>query len=152
MSHKTYYDSPIGSICLVEEENQIAGLFFEQGINENKETPLLIEAKRQLQEYFAGVRTEFNLPIKFEGTEFQIKVWKALQTIPYGEIRSYGEIAKQIGNPNAARAVGNANNKNHIMILIPCHRVVGADGSLVGFGAGLPVKEYLLKLEREKNK
>lgn len=152
MSQKIYYDSPIGRICLVEEENQIAGLFFEQGINENKETPLLIEAKRQLQEYFAGVRTEFNLPIKFEGTEFQIKVWKALQTIPYGEIRSYGEIAKQIGNSNAARAVGNANNKNHIMILIPCHRVVGADGSLVGFGAGLPVKEYLLKLEREKNK
>lgn len=111
------------------------------------ETPLLQKAKKQLREYFAGNRREFDLPICLHGTDFQKKVWNVLQSIPYGETLSYGEVAAKIGNPKASRAVGGANNKNPIMIIVPCHRVIGADGSLVGFGGGLPAKEYLLALE-----
>lgn len=114
------------------------------------EIGVLRKAVQQLEEYFSGKRTEFELPIKFTGTDFQIKVWEGLRTIPYGETRSYGEMAIQIGSPKAARAVGNANNKNQILILVPCHRVIGADGSLVGFGAGLDVKKYLLELEEKR--
>ncbi len=151
MERKYYMESPVGQLCLVEEDACISGLYLKEGREEkiSAETPLIRQAKQQLREYFAGTRKEFELPIKFKGTDFQIRVWKALQTIPYGETCSYGEIAKRIGNPKAARAVGNANNKNHIMILIPCHRVIGADGSMVGFGCGLQVKEFLLKLERK---
>lgn len=112
------------------------------------ETDLLKRAGNQLMEYFQGKRTEFTLPLAPRGTEFQKKVWKALCTIPYGQTRSYGQIAAQVGNPKACRAVGGANNKNPIWILIPCHRVIGANGSLVGFGGGLYAKEYMLKLEK----
>jgi len=152
--HKGYYISPLGTICIEEEDHYIVGLYFVERIDEKEavETEVLREAQRQLEEYFSGRRKEFTLPVKFEGTDFQVKVWQALQTIPYGETRSYGEIAKQIGNPRAARAVGNANNKNHILLLVPCHRVIGADGSLVGFGAGLDVKKYLLNLEEKTRK
>lgn len=152
MKQKCYMDSPVGTLCLIEEDACIAGLYLEKNNRETQaaETPLLKLAKRQLCEYFDGIRREFTLPVKFEGTEFQIKVWKALQTIPYGETRSYGEIAAQIGMPKAARAVGGANNKNHIIILIPCHRVIRADGGMAGFGCGPEVKEYLLKLEEKK--
>ena len=111
------------------------------------ETDLLKRAGLQLMEYFQGIRTEFTLPLAPKGTEFQKKVWKALCTIPYGQTRSYGQIAAQIGNPKACRAVGGANNKNPVWIFIPCHRVIGANGSLVGFGGGLYAKEYMLKLE-----
>lgn len=169
MSHRSYYKSPIGTLCIEEEEGFIVGLYFvkeatnnktdenEAADNEGKEKAavkieVLREAKRQLEEYFAGERTEFDLPIKLKGTDFQVRVWEELRAIPYGEARSYGEVAKRIGNPKAARAVGNANNKNHILILVPCHRVIGTDGSLVGFGAGLDVKKYLLELEGKKKR
>lgn len=102
----------------------------------------------QLCEYFAGSRQTFDLPLEPRGTEFQRRVWNALCEIPYGETRSYGEIAQRVGNPKASRAVGMANHRNPIPILIPCHRVIGADGSLVGYGGGLGVKRYLLDLEK----
>lgn len=109
---------------------------------------LLSEAKRQLEEYFAGVRTVFTLPLKPAGTEFQQRVWGQLQAIPYGETCTYGQIAERIGNPRASRAVGSANHNNPIAILIPCHRVVGANGSLIGYAGGLDKKAYLLQLEQ----
>ncbi|MCH5249925.1 MAG: methylated-DNA--[protein]-cysteine S-methyltransferase [Lachnospiraceae bacterium] len=113
-----------------------------------RETILLKESKKQLKEYFAGKRREFDLPISLHGTDFRKKVWNVLRSIPYGETLSYGEVAAQIGNPKASRAVGGANNKNPVMIIVPCHRVIGADGSLTGFGGGLPAKEYLLAMEK----
>lgn len=109
--------------------------------------PLLKKAVKQLDEYFAGKRKKFDLPLSMKGTEFQQKVWEALRAIPYGETRSYGDIAKAIGKPKAARAVGMANNRNPVSIIVPCHRVIGANGSLVGYGGGLKAKEFLLKLE-----
>lgn len=117
---------------------------------ERKENALKIlnQTQMELQEYFAGKRKEFTVPVRLKGTSFQQEVWKALQKIPYGETRSYGQIAEMIGNPKACRAVGGANNRNPVMIIIPCHRVIGADGSLVGFGGGLEVKCCLLELER----
>jgi len=105
------------------------------------------EAVRQLREYFKGGRTEFDLPLQPEGTAFQLKVWRSLQEIPYGKTWSYGELAKRIGNPKASRAVGAANGANPLPIVIPCHRVIGADGTLTGFGGGLPTKKALLDLE-----
>ena len=101
-----------------------------------------------MQEYFAGKRRKFQLPVCGKGTDFQEKVWKVLREIPYGETRTYGEIAAAIGHPKASRAVGGACNKNPILIVVPCHRVIGADGKLVGFGCGLDRKKELLKLER----
>jgi methylated-DNA-[protein]-cysteine S-methyltransferase len=106
------------------------------------------EAVKQLREYFAGRRTEFDLSVAPEGTAFQRSVWRQLQEIPYGETISYGELARRVGNPNASRAVGAANGKNPIPIVIPCHRVIGSNGKLTGFGGGLPIKEALLTLER----
>lgn len=110
---------------------------------------ILDQVEQELGEYFCGLRKTFEVPIRMRGTEFQQKVWGALREIPYGEMRTYAQIAQMIGNPKACRAVGGANNRNPIMILIPCHRVVGADGSLVGFGGGLDAKKYLLELERK---
>lgn len=112
-------------------------------------TPLLLLAQAQLLEYCAGTRRQFDLPLAPEGTPFQRKIWDALQTIPYGETCTYGHIAAQTGNPRACRAVGGANNRNPISVVIPCHRVVGADGSLVGYGGGLDLKVRLLDLERQ---
>jgi methylated-DNA-[protein]-cysteine S-methyltransferase len=105
------------------------------------------EARRQLDEYFAGHRAEFDLPLSPRGTAFQREVWAALQTIPYGEVRSYGQIAAQIGRPGASRAVGLANGRNPISVIVPCHRVIGASGALTGYGGGLPRKRLLLDLE-----
>ena len=110
---------------------------------------LLLRAKAQLDEYFAGERKRFELPLCAEGTAFQKKVWAALATIPYGETRTYGALAALIDSPKAARAVGGANHANPLSIFIPCHRVIGADGSLTGYGNGLPMKEYLLRLEKK---
>lgn len=109
--------------------------------------PLLAAACRQLHEYFAGQRQQFTLPLAPQGTKFQQTVWQALRTIPYGQTWSYGQLARQIGKPGASRAVGAANGRNPIPIIIPCHRVIGADGSLTGFGGGLPTKIALLQLE-----
>jgi methylated-DNA-[protein]-cysteine S-methyltransferase len=105
------------------------------------------EAVRQLSEYFAGTRRTFHLPLRLQGTEFQQRVWRELTEIPYGETWSYGQLARRIGNPNASRAVGLANGRNPISILVPCHRVIGADGSLTGYGGGLERKQWLLAHE-----
>ena len=149
MKLKYHYHSPIGMLCVDIEDNTITGLYLDSMIEESEqETKLHVETHRQLMEYFQKKRTKFDLPIHIAGTEFQMKVWDALQTIPYGEKRSYGELARMIDNPKACRAVGGANNKNPIMIIIPCHRVINADGSLGGFGGGREVKQYLLDLEK----
>lgn len=113
------------------------------------ETPLLRHAREELGEYFTGRRSAFTFPALQSGTEFQQRVWNALQNIPYGETRSYGQIARSLGRPGAARAVGMANNRNRLPILIPCHRVIGADGKLVGYEGGLTIKAALLELERK---
>ena len=150
MRNLCHYESPIGTIRIEEENGFIVGLYTVKapdGVADN-ETRTIKQAHKELQEYFAGRRQVFDVPLRTEGTEFQEKVWAALRTIPYGETRSYGDIAKQIGNPKGSRAVGGANNKNPILIMTPCHRVIGSSGALVGFGGGLDVKEYLLKLEK----
>jgi methylated-DNA-[protein]-cysteine S-methyltransferase len=113
----------------------------------NAETPLIKEASKQLGEYLNKERKNFDLPLILHGTDFQNKVWKALQNIPYGQTRTYGEIAAIAGNSKASRAVGNTNNRNQIHIVIPCHRVLGSDGSLTGYAAGLKIKQKLLELE-----
>lgn len=137
--------SPVGELCLVGDDRFLTAIVFGHG--EDAPSPVLYEAKRQLEEYFAGERREFDLPLQPEGTEFQKKVWAALTLIPYGETACYKDIAARIGNEKACRAVGMANNRNKIPIVIPCHRVIGADGSLVGYGGGLKIKEKLLELE-----
>lgn len=143
--------SPVGPLTLTQEDQALTGLHFGEHPQQGAEgpTPLLEEAARQLEEYFAGQRKEFSLPLAPKGTEFQLRVWQALLQIPYGETRSYGELAAMVGNPKACRAVGGANHRNPLSILIPCHRVVGTKGSLTGYAGGLAVKEFLLKLESE---
>jgi len=146
---KYSYNMPVGTIGIYEKENKICAVRLAdiQDVCEEKETPLIKETAQQLKEYFAGSRKEFTLPLLLEGTDFQIKVWQALTKIPYGETRSYKQIAQNIGNPKAQRAVGGANNKNKILIIIPCHRVTGANGSLTGYACGIDIKRYLLNLE-----
>lgn len=138
-------ETPIGTMLLTEENGALTG--FGWGSGGMDESPLLLEAERQLREYFAGARREFDLPLAPKGTEFQRLVWNALRTIPYGECRSYGAIAAQLGRPKACRAVGMANHRNPIAVIVPCHRVVGADGSLTGYAGGLDKKRFLLTLE-----
>ncbi len=148
--------SPVGEIKLVAGEHGLAAVLWENddpkrvrlgAMKEDHHHPVLLEAERQLNEYFAGKRRTFSLTLDFSGTEFQQQVWNALLTIPYGETRSYGEIAAQIGNPNAVRAVGAANGRNPISIIAPCHRVIGSDGKLTGFAGGLEAKLRLLEIE-----
>lgn len=147
-----YYDTPIGKIGIAEKEGYITDLFFHESKApsevEIKETHLLKKASEQLFEYFSGKRMEFDLPLLPEGKSFESKCWEILQTIPYGETRSYGQQAVLLGNPKACRAVGGANSRNPISIFIPCHRVIGANGSLTGFGGGLEIKRFLLALEK----
>lgn len=142
--------TPVGDILLVEQGETLAqaalGAQPPAGATK-KQTALLTEAARQLEEYFAGRRRHFALPLAERGTAFQQKVWQALCGIPYGETRSYGQVAAAVGTPKAARAVGMANNRNPWLIIVPCHRVIGANGAMVGYGAGLPVKEWLLAHE-----
>jgi len=157
MKNVFFYETEIGKIMIAENGTAITNLYFrdEPDISDDviiKETELLKEAAKQLTEYFEGRRKSFDLPLAPTGTEFQMKCWKALQEIPYGETRTYGEIAEKIGNPKACRAVGLSNNRNPISIVIPCHRVIGANGKLVGYAGGLNVKEYLLNLEKENAK
>lgn len=146
-----YYNGPIGKIGIVENEGVITHVYFEDELKdkiiEEGKSKLLEEACKQLEEYFQGMRKEFDLPLKPTGTPFMESVWKALQDIPYGQTKSYKDIAEAIGNAKACRAVGLANNRNPIPIFIPCHRVIGANGKLVGYGGGLHIKEYLLELE-----
>lgn len=155
MKYVFYYETEIGKIGIIENENAIIHISFGemelQDVN-LLETPLIKEAYKQLQEYLSGRRSNFELPLQPEGTEFQQKVWKALQEIPYGKTSSYKEIAINIGNENASRAVGMANNKNPIPIFIPCHRVIGANGKLVGYAGGLDLKEKLLQVEKQNEK
>jgi methylated-DNA-[protein]-cysteine S-methyltransferase len=151
-------DSPVGPLTLVAEGGALIGLYMTQqrhlpapetfGVPEL--TRPMGEAAAQLAEYFAGDRTHFDLPLTFLGTPFRQRVWAALREIPYGETVSYGQLADRLGQPNASRAVGLANGRNPIGIIVPCHRVVGADGSLTGYGGGLDRKRQLLDLERAK--
>lgn len=150
-------DSPVGKIELVASDKGLAAILWEndnpdrvrlEKILEDKDHPILLEAEEQLKEYFEGKRQTFSLDLDFAGTDFQKKVWEALLTIPFGETRTYGQIARQIGNPKAVRAVGAANSKNPISIIAPCHRVIGASGKLTGFAGGLENKALLLNLEK----
>lgn len=151
-----YLDTPIGELLLAGEEGALSMIGFPKGSMRREpeadwifnEKPLA-KACTQLNEYFAGRRKEFDLPLKLNGTEFQVSVLEALQDIPYGQTTSYGEIAKRIGRPKAVRAVGAANGRNPIPIVVPCHRVIGSTGDLTGFGGGLDTKEALLRLEAE---
>jgi methylated-DNA-[protein]-cysteine S-methyltransferase len=150
-------NSPVGKLKLVAHDQALVAVLWENEnpkrvrlaqLIENKNHPVLLETQQQLNEYFQGHRTQFDLALDFAGTEFQQKVWQALLMIPFGETRSYKQIAEQIGNVKAVRAVGAANGKNPISIIAPCHRVVGANGKLVGFAGGLENKDVLLKLEK----
>jgi methylated-DNA-[protein]-cysteine S-methyltransferase len=151
----SYLETPIGTLLIAGDVDAIRFIGFPKSGKAQQPEPdwrlstrgAVGEAIRQLKEYFAGRRSEFDLPLAPEGTEFQREVWKRLQEIPYGETISYGELARRIGNPNASRAVGAANGSNPLPIVIPCHRVIGANGKLTGFGGGLPTKEALLALE-----
>ena len=153
MAYFWHISSPIGDLTLTEEEGALTGLYFGRlsRPGEAGPTALLEEAARQLREYFAGQRREFDLPLRLRGTAFQMQVWQVLQAIPYGEVRTYGEIARAIGKPKACRAVGMANHNNPISIIVPCHRVVGAGGSLTGYGGGLENKRFLLELEKRNH-
>lgn len=153
MIYQTVYKSPVGDIKIIEENDCIIEVLLvkneEEKIKNTTDTPLLLTAKQQLNEYFSGTRKYFDLPLCPKGTKFQKKTWKALLTIPYGTTISYKDLAKVIGNEKASRAVGGANNKNPIMIMIPCHRVIGSTGKLVGYAGGIKMKEYLLNLEQQ---
>jgi methylated-DNA-[protein]-cysteine S-methyltransferase len=155
----TVIDSPIGPLTLIAEDGRLAGVFMEVTRYEpDAETlgtavgadsePVLAQAARQLSAYFDGELTAFDLPLRLAGSGFQRAVWAALQDIPYGETISYGELAKRIGQPSASRAVGLANGKNPVSIVVPCHRVIGADGSLTGYGGGMDRKRFLLAHEQ----
>ena len=151
MKYYHYYESSIGKLVIVHNDRGITNLYLahllqiENAIQE--ETDLIKEAVKQLDEYFNGLRQSFDLPLAPAGTHFQQKVWQALRNIPCGKTYSYKQIAEQIDNPKASRAIGMANNKNPILLLIPCHRVIGGNGKLVGFAAGLEVTKHLLTLE-----
>ena len=152
--------SPVGKLTLVATDEGLAAILWENDrpnrvrLNldvEDTRHAVLVEAERQLEEYFAGRRKRFALPLDMSGTAFQRDVWNALLTIPFGETRSYAEIARQIGNPAAVRAVGAANGRNPLSIVAPCHRVLGSTGALTGFAGGLDVKAQLLVLEEGKS-
>ncbi|MFL5274411.1 MAG: methylated-DNA--[protein]-cysteine S-methyltransferase [Anaeromyxobacteraceae bacterium] len=156
--HETVMESPIGTLRLVAEGDGLAGLYME----EHAHAPIVVsgagtggegdavleEARRQLEAWFAGARTAFDLPLRPRGTAFQLAVWRALEAIPYAETRSYRDIAVAIGQPSAVRAVGAANGRNPLSIVVPCHRVIGAGGALTGYGGGLDRKRWLLAHER----
>ncbi len=154
-SYKTMA-SPVGELKLVASDHGLSAILWENDdparvrlgpLVEDVDHPILIEAERQIDEYFAGGRKAFTVPLDFHGTEFQRSVWAALLAIPYGETRSYAEIARAVGRPAAFRAVGAANGRNPISIIAPCHRVIGTNGALTGFAGGLKAKELLLGLE-----
>lgn len=152
-----YMDSPVGALKLVAHDHALVAVMWDNEdhkrvrlaeLIKNIQHPMLLKVKQQLEQYFAGQRQQFDLPLDFQGTDFQQQVWQALLTIPYGETRSYKDIALQIGNEKAVRAVGAANGRNPISIIAPCHRVIGSGGALVGFAGGLDKKQILLSLEQ----
>jgi len=158
MMYYCYLDTPIGQLLLAGEGDALSMIGFPKEVMRRDPEPdwayneeSLENARTQLTEYFSGQRKDFDLLLKLNGTEFQVSVLEALLEIPYGETTSYGAIAKQIGRPNAARAVGAANGRNLIPIIVPCHRVIGSSGDLTGFGGGLDTKEALLRLEAENS-
>jgi methylated-DNA-[protein]-cysteine S-methyltransferase len=153
----TQIDSPVGPLLLVADDVGLRQILFVNGRHPARPAPEwtpdarpLEETARQLRSYFAGEREQFDLPLAPEGTKFQQEVWHRLCEIPYGETVSYGELARRIGNPKASRAVGLANGSNPLPIVIPCHRVIGSNGKLTGYGGGLPIKEKLLALEKKQ--
>jgi methylated-DNA-[protein]-cysteine S-methyltransferase len=160
MTGTTYWtkiDSPLGPLLLMADDEGLSGVYMTPHAH-GPDGPSAAwvedrirfdDAELQLDEYFAGKRTQFDLPLHPSGTPFQIEVWEALKAIPYGEVRSYGDIAEQIGRPGASRAVGLANGRNPISVIVPCHRVIGASGSLTGYGGGLERKRLLLDLEAD---
>jgi methylated-DNA-[protein]-cysteine S-methyltransferase len=148
--------SPVGKLTLVANDQNLVAILWENekpnrvrmpGTELAAAHPVLLATQKQLGEYFSGTRKQFQLPLEFNGTDFQVKVWRGLQQIPFGETRSYQQLASHVGSPKAYRAVGTANGHNPISIVVPCHRVIGADGALRGFGGGVEAKEFLLKLE-----
>lgn len=143
------YAMPLGRLTIEANDKGITAVYFGDVELDTPRKPskLTNNAATQIQEYFAGKRRVFDLPLDPTGTDFQLSVWNALQTVPYGETRTYAQVAEMIGKPHAYRAVGMANNKNPIPILIPCHRVIGANNALVGYAAGVKIKRYLLKIE-----
>ncbi len=148
----TFFDSPIGIIEIKSNDGMIVSVkFVDEKLYMENENEVLVESKKQLKEYFFGERKIFTLPIKIDGTEFRKKVWNTLLKIPYGKTCSYKDIAIKIGNEKASRAVGGANNKNKIAIIIPCHRVIGSNGKMVGYEGGMWRKEWLLKHESKIN-
>lgn len=151
-----YYETIIGEIGIADNGKGITNIYIKNKLKiekdiEIRETKLIKEAANQLNEYFSGERINFSISLDPEGTEFQHKVWNELIKIPYGETRTYKEIAEKIGNSKAARAIGMANNKNRILMMIPCHRVVGKNKSLVGYAGGLEMKERLLEIENQSS-
>ena len=158
MTSTTQLDSPIGRLRLVATDRGLSRLLFDEQADadlrsagdstQTDDHPVLAAATTQLEEYFAGQRQEFDVPLDLEGTEFQRAAWSALASVPYGETRSYRQQAEAIGRPKAVRAIGAANGRNPVPIVLPCHRIVGSDGSLTGYGGGLPIKEYLLNHEQ----
>jgi len=153
--------SPIGGLKLVARDKKLAAILWDNDrpnrvrlgpIVESNDDPTLLEIERQLGEYFRGERSKFDIELEFAGTDFQKRVWYALLTIPFGETKTYRQIATELGNPNSTRAVGAANGRNPIAIVAPCHRVVGTAGDLRGFAGGLKAKEYLLRLEGKGRK
>ena len=142
------YNSPVGKYYIIASDEALIALDRKKPEGEYSGNDITEMTVRQLDEYFAGKRKIFNIPLSFSGTDFQKKAWQALLEIPYGETRSYAQNAQAIGNPKAARAIGNANNKNPISIIIPCHRVIHADGCLGGYTGGVEVKKFLLYIEK----
>lgn len=149
--------SPVGELTLVANDHALKAVLWENDdpkrvplgqLQQKDNHPVLLKTERQLREYFAGHRVTFDLPMEFTGTDFQRSVWQALLSIPFGETRSYAQIARQVGNPSAVRAVGAANGRNPISIIAPCHRVIGSNGKLTGFAGGMEAKAFLLKMEK----
>lgn len=156
LAYKTM-SSPVGNLKLVAKNDKLAGVLWENdrpnrvrfaAMVEDPQAPVLLETERQLAEYFNRHRTRFDIPLDLAGTDFQQAVWQALLTIPFGETRTYSQVAEQIGRPKAMRAMGAANGRNPIAIIAPCHRVIGASGALTGFAGGLEAKQWLLDLEK----
>lgn len=156
MTYRTTLPSPVGTLTLAASDTGLIAILWENerpgrvrlgGLVDRRDHPILIETARQLAAYFAGISTTFTVPLDFRGSDFQRSVWAALLAIPHGETRSYGEIARAIGRPGAARAVGAANGRNPISIIAPCHRVIGGSGGLTGFAGGLEAKRWLLDHE-----